>query len=66
MKEVLEYLRFRSEVLNTPFNKSVEDLRNLFSLGMMNLFGVQLDNEGNIVGDDRYPSLLFMYEINKN
>lgn len=66
MKQVFEYLSFRSEVLKTPFNKSVEDLKNLFSLGMMNLFGVQLDSSGNIVGDDRYPSVFFMYEINKN
>ena len=53
--QLFNYMKKRSEVENSKWCLSKKYLENHFRIGIRNFFGVELDNNGNLLWDIQQP-----------
>ena len=54
-KKLIEYMKVRSTIEEVEWGMPDEQMEMMFDMGVRYIFGVSIDNSGNLLSDDQEP-----------
>ena len=54
-KKLVEYMKLRSSIEKVEWGMTDEQMEEMFDMGVRHIFGVSIDNSGNLLLDDQEP-----------